>query len=268
MAAFTSSIDITSGGTYKLNIENGESSASVAAGINGKMTNLQTILQAKLPETCTAAALPTTLQFGKLIVWNNTLYFGNSSNAPTKVSSDTVPTHYHSAGDITSGILSTSRGGTGNANGQAASATKLVTARNIRVNLGSTSYASFNGENDITPGITGTLSASHGGTGYTSLSSLKSALGISGQWTYGTFTWTPTSSKTINIGWRPGIVIAVFDRTYTWCTLSDYGQCSYWYNLGSGGAAQGYGSITSTGFQLDATSSSIQSHVDYVAFKA
>jgi len=113
MAAFTTSIDITSGGTYKLDIVNGESSAQVASDLNGKMNNLQTILQAKLPETCTAAALPTTLQHGKLIIWNNQLYFGNSSNVPTTVTPTTVPSHTHSASDITSGTLSLARGGTG-----------------------------------------------------------------------------------------------------------------------------------------------------------
>ncbi len=214
--------------------------------------------------------MPKILQFGKLIVWNNQLYFGNSSNVPAKVSSDTVAAHYHSASDITAGILSTARGGTGNANGQAASAVQLATSRSIRVNLGSTSYANFNGTADITPGITGTLSASHGGTGYTSLSSLKSALGISssGEWTYGTFVWTPTQSKTVSLGYQPGIVIVVMDRTYVWGILSKYSQCDYYYQLGSGGAGQGMGSITSSGFTLDSTSSSITSYVDYVAFEA
>ena len=51
----------------------------------------------------------------------------------------------------------------------AASATKLQTARTIRTNLSSTSTASFDGTTDITPGITGTLSVSHGGTGATSI---------------------------------------------------------------------------------------------------
>ena len=51
----------------------------------------------------------------------------------------------------------------------AASATKLQTARTIRTNLSSTSTASFDGTANITPGITGTLSVSHGGTGTTSM---------------------------------------------------------------------------------------------------
>ena len=51
--------------------------------------------------------------------------------------------------------------------GNAGSATKLATARSIRTNLASTTAASFNGTADITPGITGTLPISHGGTGAT-----------------------------------------------------------------------------------------------------
>lgn len=51
----------------------------------------------------------------------------------------------------------------------AASATKLQTARTISTNLSSTSTASFDGTANITPGITGTLSVSHGGTGATSI---------------------------------------------------------------------------------------------------
>ena len=56
-----------------------------------------------------------------------------------------------------------------NVTGNAGTATKLQTARTIRTNLSSTSTASFDGTTDITPGITGTLSVSHGGTGATSI---------------------------------------------------------------------------------------------------
>lgn len=77
--------------------------------------------------------------------------------------------HKHSTVDITSGVLSTERGGLGNANGQAASAVKLATSRTIRVNLASGSSASFNGTANITPGVTGVLPVNHGGTGVSSL---------------------------------------------------------------------------------------------------
>ena len=81
--------------------------------------------------------------------------------------------HIHAAGDITSGTLSTARGGTGNANGTVA---KLTTARTIRTNLGSTSTASFDGSANVTPGVTGTLPIANGGTGQTSAAKALYAL--------------------------------------------------------------------------------------------
>lgn len=56
-------------------------------------------------------------------------------------------------------------------------ATSLQTARTIQTNLGSTSSASFNGTANITPGITGTLSVAHGGTGATTLTSGAALIG-------------------------------------------------------------------------------------------
>ena len=64
-----------------------------------------------------------------------------------------------------SGILPVANGGTGNATGLAASATKLATARTVRTNLESTATASFNGTANIAPGVTGVLPVANGGTG-------------------------------------------------------------------------------------------------------
>ncbi len=75
--------------------------------------------------------------------------------------------HQHSTDDITSGTLPIARGGTGNTTGNAATATKLQTARTIRTNLASTSTASFDGTANVTPGVTGTLPITNGGTGNT-----------------------------------------------------------------------------------------------------
>lgn len=49
--------------------------------------------------------------------------------------------------------------------GTATAATKLATSRTIRTNLGSTSSASFNGTANVTPGVTGVLPTTNGGTG-------------------------------------------------------------------------------------------------------
>ena len=79
MAAFSSNIDITSGGTYSMDIVNGEPSSQVASDLNGKFSNIQSILQGGLPETFTGAALPDTLPFGKIIIWKTNWTFSTTS---------------------------------------------------------------------------------------------------------------------------------------------------------------------------------------------
>ena len=62
--------------------------------------------------------------------------------------------------------------------GNAATATRLQTARTIRTNLSSTSTASFDGTANITPGISGTLPVAYGGTGATGATAARANLGI------------------------------------------------------------------------------------------
>ena len=59
----------------------------------------------------------------------------------------------------------------------ATKANQLTTPRTITTNLGSTTAASFNGTANITPGITGTLAISHGGTGATTAAAARTNLG-------------------------------------------------------------------------------------------
>lgn len=73
--------------------------------------------------------------------------------------------------------LTVGQGGTGNNTGNAPTATKLATARNIQVALGSTTAASFDGSSDIAPGVSGTLPVANGGTGSTTASGARSNLG-------------------------------------------------------------------------------------------
>ena len=56
-------------------------------------------------------------------------------------------------------------------------ANRLTNSRTILTNLSSTSSASFNGTANITPGITGTLSIAHGGTGATTAADARNNLG-------------------------------------------------------------------------------------------
>lgn len=64
----------------------------------------------------------------------------------------------------------------GSVTGNAGTATKLASARTIRTNLGSTTAVSFDGSANITPGVTGTLLPTNGGTGQTSLNASADAL--------------------------------------------------------------------------------------------
>lgn len=76
--------------------------------------------------------------------------------------------HSHAAGDITSGVLPVTRGGTG-----------LTAAPSVLINLNSTSAVSILSASPR-PGVTGTLPVARGGTGVTTLDALKTALGFNG----------------------------------------------------------------------------------------
>ena len=65
-------------------------------------------------------------------------------------------------------------------NGNAATATKLATARTIQTNLASTSAASFDGTTNITPGVTGVLPITNGGTGANNRKTAITNLGVFG----------------------------------------------------------------------------------------
>ena len=67
--------------------------------------------------------------------------------------------------------------GSSSAGGAATSAVKLQTARTIRTNLANTGSASFDGTANITPGVTGTLPITNGGTGATSAATALNNLG-------------------------------------------------------------------------------------------
>ena len=106
--------------------------------------------------------------FLKLILGPN-LTFANGKQLAYQESLDSKAntSHTHSASNITSGTLPPIRGGTG-----------LSSNPSILVNLASTRVATLF-SSAPRPGVSGVLPLANGGTGVTSLSALKSALGIS-----------------------------------------------------------------------------------------
>jgi hypothetical protein len=67
-----------------------------------------------------------------------------------------------------------------NITGNAGTATKLATVRNIQTNLGSATAAGFDGSANISPGVTGTLPVANGGTGAATAADARTALGALG----------------------------------------------------------------------------------------
>lgn len=131
------------------------------------------------------------------------------------------------ASKITSGILAKAQGGTGNANGTADS---LTTARTIRTNLASTSTASFNGTANVTPGVTGTLPTSNGGTGKTGGECLM-AFVLYGGSTTGNVTLTFPTGITKTTLRRLDIIYRDNDGTDGCATMYGNGSSNTTYNF-------------------------------------
>lgn len=74
--------------------------------------------------------------------------------------------------------LSAAQGGTGNTTGNAATATKLATARSLTVNLASTTAANFDGTINVNIGVSGALPTANGGTGSTTAAGARTNLGV------------------------------------------------------------------------------------------
>lgn len=68
--------------------------------------------------------------------------------------------------------------GSSSPGGAATSADKLSTGRDFKVDLGSTAAANFDGTKAATPGVSGTLPISNGGTGATTAEAARAKLGI------------------------------------------------------------------------------------------
>ena len=107
--------------------------------------------------------------------------------------------HTHTASDVSSGVLPVARGGTGNATGNAATATRLRNARTVTLTGAVTGSASFDGSKDVTitcegqGAAAGFLAAHPVGSVFESTSAVSPAGAYGGTWervpSLGAFKW-------------------------------------------------------------------------------
>lgn len=79
--------------------------------------------------------------------------------------------------------------------GRVEQADKLATARTVQTNLGSTAAASFDGTANITPGVSGTLPITNGGTGATTKEGARDNLGLGSLATKDDVAWSDVTDK-------------------------------------------------------------------------
>ena len=109
------------------------------------------------------------------------------------------------------------------------SAGSLFSPQSVQTNLASTSAASFNGTAGITPGVTGTLPVSNGGTGAATLTGLVKGTGTSAfvAATPGTdYAAPPSGSSLLKANGSGGFTAAVSGTDYARpieCNVLDYG---------------------------------------------
>lgn len=107
--------------------------------------------------------------------------------------------HTHAASDVSSGVLPVTRGGTGNATGNAATATRLRNARTVTLTGAVTGSASFDGSEDVTitcegqGAAAGFLAAHPVGSVFETTSAVSPAGAYGGTWervpSLGAFKW-------------------------------------------------------------------------------
>lgn len=155
--------------------------------------------------------------------------------------------HTHSAADVTQGVLSVVRGGTGMSSPTSGGLIKGNGTEPCGIVRGTGALYSLSAGN---PRF-GTLPASMGGTGVTSLNALRSALG--GTLFFGEYTGDNASYRFINLGYRPKMVKVICDSMY-----------EYNYPQYNGLALDGLNSVVSTSYLYTDVSSSPSSYYHYI----
>ena len=187
--------------------------------------------------------------FGKIakIVKSFISHIGNRANphgcTPENVGAASKE-HTHSAADINTGTLSPQRGGTGLSSPTTGGLLKSNGSNPCTSLRGTGALYSTSAGNPVF----GTLPQSMGGTGVTSLASLRTSLGII---SVGEYTGDGASYKFINLGYRPKFVKVICDNA----------QTSAVYN---GFAVDGMNDVVSTSYLYTDVSSSPSSYYHYI----
>ncbi len=181
---------------------------TLAAGSNVSITPDATNKKVTIAATNTTYTAGTGISFsGTTINHSNSVTAGTAQGDANKTltygGTFTVPTvTYDAQGHITGKGTTTMTmpAAPTSVSGNAGSATKLQTARNIQTNLASTSAASFNGTANITPGVTGTLPVANGGTGATTAAGVITNIGAMDLSSAQTASGVKTFSNGIKVG--------------------------------------------------------------------
>lgn len=180
--------------------------------------------------------------------------------------------HTHSAADINTGTLSPQRGGTGLSSPTTGGLLKSNGANPCSSLRGTGALYSTSAGNPVF----GTLPASMGGTGVTSIGALRNSLGII---TIGMYTGTGSTYQFINLGYRPKFVKVICDlaQTNTYYNalavdgMNDSSSSSYLYTDVSSSPSTYYHyvklAIVDTGFYVYYCSSSSHPKTNYNGYK-
>jgi hypothetical protein len=242
--------------------------ASIQIPVNGIMEfNASSTTQWYSTATTVLSSVPVNLATGTLAVANGGT--GQTTvQAAINALAGAVTSGQYLRGNGTNVVMSAIQAGdvpTLNQNTTGSAAT-LTTARDIQINLASTSAASFNGSANITPGVTGTLAVGNGGTGITSFgtgvatflgtpSSANLAAAVTDETGFTTgallvFNTSPSFTTGINAG---STTMALFNAT---ATTINMGAAATAINVGASNGTVTFANNVVVSNKLEATTKS------------